>query len=101
MSARVKDLPRSGVGAAEGGAAALVVDILEEDQGQIAVDGAPGNLDGLESELRRRAAGAPGKNPEVRIRAGKDLPYSRLAPVLGACRRAGLTSVKLVTERRS
>lgn len=104
MTARVKDLPRSGTGAAEGGGSAVVVDILpsEAPDGQIllAVDGAPGDLEGLEAALRRRAAGTQGSNPEVRIRAGRELPYAKLAPVLGACKRAGLTSVRLVAERR-
>lgn len=35
----------------------------------------------------------------VHLRAQRDLPYAMLSPVLKVCRGAGLTSVRLVTER--
>jgi biopolymer transport protein ExbD len=35
----------------------------------------------------------------VKVRADKELPYSAIDPVLQACAKAGLTSVRLVTER--
>ncbi len=100
---RVKDLPTSGEGTSESPASALVVDILpgpgKDSAPQLAVNGAAGDVAGLEAALKRLAGNAAGK-AEVQIRAGKDLPYSQLAPVLAACRRAGLTSVRLVAERR-
>jgi len=37
----------------------------------------------------------------IRIRAGRTLPYSVLDPILSACAKLGLPSVRLVTERPS
>lgn len=35
----------------------------------------------------------------VHLRADRDMPYARVAPIIDACREAGLTSVKLVARR--
>lgn len=100
VSSRVTDLPRSGAGEEVSGSAAIVLDILGEDEGGgVSVDGVAMGVASLAEQLRARVAGSSG-GPEVRIRAGRDLPYSRLAPVLAACRESGLTSVRLVAERR-
>lgn len=101
-SQNIKDLPKSGSGTMDASSRAVVVDILatqNASESPLSVDGVPGTPGNLEATLRLRAAG-PGDQPEVRIRAGRELPYSRLAPVLAACRRAGLTSVRLVAERQ-
>lgn len=100
MSSRVTDLPKAGSGEEGSRAAAIVLDIMADgDGGGVAVDGTAVPVARLASHLRSMVAGASG-GPEVRIRAGRDLPYARLAPVLSACRDSGLTSVRLVAERR-
>lgn len=106
MSSRVDNLPSSGSGSTSNSASAVVVDVVETGQAGrepvISVDGVAGDLAGLEAVLTARGGGTPGQaaGTEVQIRASKDLPYAKLAPVLAVCRRAGLTSVRLVAERR-
>jgi biopolymer transport protein ExbD len=105
MTNRVDNLPSSGSGSTANSASAVIVDIVEttgDDEPVISVDGTTGDLAGLEAVLTARGGGTPGKasGTEVQIRASKDLPYAKLAPVLAVCRRAGLTSVRLVAERR-
>ncbi len=99
MSQQVKNLPKSGQGTMEQPAAAMVVDILPgatPEQPLLSLDGVASDVSALEAALKARAGGS---SPEVRIRAGRDLPYAQLSPVLAACKRAGLTSVRLVAER--
>ncbi len=81
----------------------------EEDATIISVAQVPGNAAGtrivvngtlvgpdeLRTALRARApADAP-----VRLRADRDLPFSTIAPVLDACRDAGITTLRLVADR--
>ncbi|GMV27047.1 MAG: hypothetical protein AMXMBFR58_30780 [Phycisphaerae bacterium] len=100
ITKRATDLPESGTGQSETSVSAIVVDIVADaDAGpRLAVDGAATDVAGLEATLAGRVAASGGS--QVRIRADRDLPYSSLAPVLAACKRAGLTSVQLVAERR-
>jgi biopolymer transport protein ExbD len=53
--------------------------------------------DALEAVVRD-AAGAD-QSRAVEVRAARDLAYADLAPVLRACRAAGLTSVRLAAEK--
>jgi biopolymer transport protein ExbD len=53
---------------------------------------------GLESVLRARVAADPGSTI-VQVRADRHLPYSDVAPVIKACRDAGLVTLRLVTEK--
>jgi biopolymer transport protein ExbD len=53
---------------------------------------------GLESVLKARVAADPGATI-VQVRADRRLPYSDVAPVIKACRDAGLTTLRLVTEK--
>jgi biopolymer transport protein ExbD len=95
-------VPRSTTGLAESGPAPLTIEIVDSDDGsgghEVVVSGALVDASGLEKAVSAAAAGSDGPRP-VQIRAGQDLPYSALSPVLSACKRAGLTSVRLVTER--
>ncbi len=52
---------------------------------------------GLEKILKERSALSP--DTEVQIRADRRLGYGKVAPVLSACRDAGLLSVKLVAHK--
>ncbi|CAN5730390.1 hypothetical protein BH11PLA1_BH11PLA1_05960 [soil metagenome] len=75
----------------------------------VTADGAPmASPTELETYLSTRSdeesAAAPNiaaaaRNLPVDIRAARDLPYAAVAPVLAACKRAGLVAVRLVTER--
>ncbi|MCC6969589.1 MAG: biopolymer transporter ExbD [Phycisphaerales bacterium] len=57
----------------------------------------PITLEGLETLVRAAQASTPPR--PVLLRASADLPFETLSPVLEACRRAGLTSARLATER--
>src|SRR5262245_38879446 len=50
----------------------------------------------LESVLRTRVAADPGATI-VQVRGDRRLPYSDIAPVIKACRDAGLVTLRLVT----
>lgn len=54
------------------------------------------DLERLQDMLAIREAGQPGA--AAVIRAARAEPYERIHPVLEACRKAGLTDVRLVTE---
>jgi biopolymer transport protein ExbD len=73
----------------------IVLAIL--DDGIVLVDGVETPADRLESVLAGKIAQQPGA--KVRLRAGRDLAYGSVDPVIQACRRAGVTSVELATER--
>jgi len=57
----------------------------------------PITLDALETLVRAAQSSTPPR--PVLLRASADLPFETLSPVLDACRRAGLTSARLATER--
>lgn len=57
----------------------------------------PITLEGLEALVRAAQSSTPPR--PVLLRASADLPFETLSPVLDACRRAGLTSARLATER--
>lgn len=52
------------------------------------------------TELASRAAAAAHSNPatELQLRADKGVPYGRVAEVIGAVQKAGLSRIGLVTE---
>lgn len=104
-------LPSSSAGVVESGPTPLTIEIVAKEGGsgafEITVGGALVDEGGLDRAVAAAAGkavrsetdpGPPGPKP-VQIRAGKETPYSALSPVLAACKRAGLTSVRLVTER--
>ncbi len=106
-------LPGTGVGSGAGADASIVVSIAPTrgpDDGSIAWGGARARVyvDGvplideaeLEALLSARAAGQPASAaPTLQVRADRDLPYGLVQPALSAAGRAGLTAVRLATER--
>ncbi len=58
-------------------------------------------LDALATAVKDavRIEGSEKSQRPVHLKAPRELPYAMLAPVLKVCRGAGLTSVRLVTER--
>lgn len=90
------DLPASGVGASPP-SAAYIITVRRSDTGttEAVVAGQVLSLDALRSALRAR----PTESADVQLRADKALVYADIAPVLEACRAAGLTSIKLVAQR--
>lgn len=53
----------------------------------------------LEAEVRRRIADAP--ESIVVVRASRRLAWAEVAPVIAACREAGVSRVRLATEREA
>ena len=65
----------------------------------VLVDGHPvATSDGLVAVLKARVSADP-TSTVVQVRADRRLPYSDVSPVIKACRDAGLTTLRLVTER--
>ncbi|MFN0011002.1 MAG: ExbD/TolR family protein [Phycisphaerales bacterium] len=108
-------LPESGVGRNEAAESSIVISIAPArggpDDGSIAWGGArarvfldsvpmtsAAQLDTLLT-ARAAAAGAGGRAPAVQVRADRDLPYAAVEPALAAAGRAGITGVRLATER--
>lgn len=95
-------LPASASGITTAGPTPIIIEIATPESpgapAPIIVAGqtiAPHTLEGLLSDAAADPAGAR----PVQIRASRQLPYVMLSPVLQACRKAGLTSVRLMTER--
>lgn len=94
------DLPATAAGQVVDTAGALIVDVAAAAPGaapSFTLAGQPVTAEVLASTLRARHDADP--NTQVHVRADRSLPYSAVAPVLDACRDAGLSSVRLVTER--
>jgi biopolymer transport protein ExbD len=92
-------LPGSDVGVTPEGPAPVVLTIAPGDGApRVLVDGTEAPIGGLVNVLRARLA-SEGEQPVVHVRADRSLPYSAVAPAVQACREAGLTSLRLVTER--
>lgn len=94
-------LPDAGIGAPEGSERAIVINIMPLDPGQarprILVGDMPVAEADLENVLKAQLAATPGLN--IQLRADRSLDYGAIAPVIEACRRTGLASVRLATER--
>lgn len=91
------DLPRTGIGITEGGSEPVTIEIVPTTDGiQLTVAGRVVPDSAFESVLRDLTRG---RSRPVQIRAPKDMPYGKLEGVLAACRKVGLPSVRLVTER--
>jgi biopolymer transport protein ExbD len=91
------ELPKSGIGVTEAGTEPVTIDMAPTAAGvQLSVAGREISVDALEAVLKDLTRG---RLRPVQIRAPKDMAYAKLEGVLAACRRAGLPSVRLVTER--
>ncbi len=115
-------LPASGVGGTASADAPIVVSIAPVLAGvegsipwgggraRVFVDGVPLRNEGeLDAILAARGGGGSGSGslssgagagaPTVQIRADRSLPYGLVQPALSAAGRAGITGVRLATER--
>jgi biopolymer transport protein ExbD len=94
------DLPSTGVGQT-GTPARLVVSVAVPPAGtadpEVSLGGTPVSVAELPAMVRARL-GDPARG-ELAIRADRRLSWGQVRPVVEACRAAGLTSVRLVTER--
>lgn len=99
LAAQRVTLPKSAAGLTDAGPKPLIVEVVAVEGGgtRLSVADKPVDLGALEGIIRDAGAASAGR--AVEIRAPRDLPYERLAPVLGACRAAGLTTVRLAAER--
>ncbi len=92
------DLPESRTGASASVPPVMVIAVRPPAGSPIVtVDGR--EVDAASLSLRFGPALAADPATQVHIRADRGLPYAAIAPVLRACREAGLSSVRLVTER--
>lgn len=73
----------------------IVLTIINQDR--VSVDGVDTRVDRLVSVLSGKRAQQPGVT--IRVRAGRDMTYELVEPVIEACRSAGVTSLELATER--
>lgn len=95
-------LPGARSGETRKGAESLVINVASVDAAgaeprsvRIAVDGEEIAAATVPSMVRKRVpAGGT-----VRVRASRDLAYGDVAPVIEACRDAGVGSVRLATEK--
>ncbi len=98
-------LPQSSVGQTDTGPRVLVVNVLSPKgspgggaAAQVVVDGAEvAGPDALERLVRERLLNQP--QTVVQIRAGADLPFGSVSPVMHACTRGGAASVRLAAQR--
>ncbi len=96
-------LPETSRGAAEIETALLVVNIAPgaaPGSARYLIDNREVPRESLPQVVRESVPdAAAATEATVQIRADRSLPYSAIAPVVEACRAAGLTTIKLVSER--
>lgn len=91
-------LPATGVGVGEESGPGVVITVAPRGEGVVVViEGEEVREADLDAALRARVSD-PGA-ARVEIRADRGLSYGAVRPVVEACRRVGLTSVRLVAER--
>ncbi len=96
------DLPEARIGQPDEKAQALVINIpLDDSDGAIVVEGRSVSERELEASVRMwlatPAEGSDAPGP-IEVRAGRRVPFGRVAPALRACERAGARGVQLVAE---
>lgn len=91
------DLPTAALGSLEQPDRPLIIEVVGD--GSIVADGVPVTPESLEELVQARAAQRP--DLPVHVRADRRAPYAHVAPVVEACRRAGLTSLRLVSLRET
>ena len=99
-------LPESDAGEDAGRRSPIVVEIIqpgnpEAKEPLVMLSGRTVDLAALAAAVKDAVEieGTDKAQRAVHLRAHRDLPYAMLSPVLKICRGAGLTSVRLVTER--
>lgn len=95
------ELPGAALGAPEGSERAIVINIMPLEPGQARPRILIGDVPVAEADLDRALSAqlAAEPNLSVQLRADRSLDYGAIAPVIEACRRTGLASVRLATER--
>jgi biopolymer transport protein ExbD len=72
------------------------VDVAVQADGSILWDGQPVSDDGLRARIAQAALATP--QPELHLRADRKVPYERVAIVMSAAQRGGLTKMGFVTD---
>lgn len=91
-------LPETRSGLSRSAQDVLVINVLAGEDGaaRLVVDNEHVAPDRLGDLVAARLADKP--RTVVQLRASRELPYGAVRPVLGACRSAGVTSVRLAAE---
>ncbi|MBB5443878.1 MULTISPECIES: biopolymer transporter ExbD [unclassified Paraburkholderia] len=74
------------------------VDVVVQADGTVLWDGQPVSDDGLRARIAQAALATP--QPELHLRADRKVPYERVAIVMSAAQRGGLTKLGFVTDPR-
>lgn len=91
-------LPSSGSGITQIEPSVLTIEIPTDPAlGEARLDGRTVSLAELKSSLSTKVAA--NATLAVQLRADRAMPFSRVQPVLDACREAGLSTVRLATMR--
>ncbi|RZF27847.1 MULTISPECIES: ExbD/TolR family protein [unclassified Paraburkholderia] len=72
------------------------VDVAVQADGTLLWDGQPVSDDGLRARIAQAALATP--QPELHLRADRKVPYERVAMVMSAAQRGGLTKMGFVTD---
>ncbi|WP_233806797.1 ExbD/TolR family protein [Paraburkholderia sp. HP33-1] len=72
------------------------VDVAVQADGTVLWDGQPVSDDGLRARIAQAALATP--QPELHLRADRKVPYERVAIVMSAAQRGGLTRLGFVTD---
>jgi biopolymer transport protein ExbD len=72
----------------------VVIQLALDADGRYFLDGAPAHRADLEGHFAATAA----RNPELHLRADRGTPYEKVADVMSASARAGLTRIGFVTD---
>lgn len=91
------DLPVAQAGQSEQHGGLVINIVAREGASAIVIDGRDVAPATLTDALKSRLAATPGL--PVQIRADRRLKYASIQPVLDSCRDAGLSTVRLATER--
>jgi biopolymer transport protein ExbD len=75
------------------------VDVAVRADGSILWDGHPVADDVLRAKIAEAAHAKP--QPELRLRANRNVPYERVADVMSAAQAGGLTEIGFVTDPRA
>ncbi len=93
-------LPSSGAGINQIEPSVLTIEVpTDPELGDARLDGKTMSIAELKAALEKRVGLK--KNLAVQLRADRTAPFSRVQPVLDACRDSGLSTVRLATMRVS
>lgn len=93
------DLPETDANAPTAAANPAPVELGINAEGQLFWNGVA--LSGADFELRLQEAARGEPKPELRLHADKSTPYQRLAEIMAAAQRNGLTRIGFITESRT